>query len=325
MRSRNTTGQFPSFFRQSFRAGIVALTVLGLMSAPAMAQSRGVSGLREMQTAFREIARKVKPAVVNISTIKTIAMGGSGELDPFFEQYFRQFFPDDRLRQFFFNPRGETRHTQKGMGSGFIFDPQGYVLTSGHVVKGADQIQVTLGAKRKYRAKVVGIDPHTDIAVLKISADNLPYVQLGDSDGLQVGDWVLAIGNPFGLMQTVTSGIVSAKGRSKMGILDYEDFIQTDAAINPGNSGGPLVDIDGRVVGMNTAILSKSGGYMGIGFAVPSNLIKKVISRASARKPVDKKKRSALHQQIVPQKKPPAPARSLDGQHRYSDRRQSEL
>ena len=148
------------------------------------------------------------------------------------------------------------------------------------MIKGADELQVTLGENRKFQARLIGVDSKTDIAVIKIDGKNLPTVQLGNSRKLEVGDWVLAIGNPFGLAQTVTAGIVSAKGRSRMGILEYEDFIQTDAAINPGNSGGPLVDIDGRVVGMNTAILSRSGGYMGIGFAIPINLVRRVIDGA---------------------------------------------
>lgn len=304
---KTTVVQSASLLNRAFFAGAVMLIVFGFQYSLSIAQSGAVNSLRELQTAFREISRKVKPAVVNISTTKTIALNGSMDLDPFFEQHFRQFFPEDFLRRFFSTPGGGSRSRQHGMGSGFIFDPRGYVLTSGHVIKGADEIVVTLGAKQKYRAQVIGIDPRTDIAVVKIPANNLPYVQLGDSDGLEVGDWVLAIGNPFGLMQTVTSGIVSAKGRSEMGILDYEDFIQTDAAINPGNSGGPLIDIDGRVVGMNTAILSKSGGYMGIGFAIPSNLIKKVISRATALRPVEgKRSANAQGQHVAPRSRVPS-------------------
>lgn len=281
-----------SFPERVLYVACLLLAVVVFYGSPVLAQS-SVSGLRELQNAFREISRKVKPAVVNVSTIKVVDVPGTMGLDPFFEDHFRQFFPEDFLRRFFSQPGRGSRYQQHGMGSGFIFDPRGYILTSGHVIKGADQIQVTLGDKKKYAAKVVGIDPRTDIAVLKIPGSNFPYVELGDSDRLQVGDWVLAIGNPFGLVQTVTSGIVSAKGRSDMGILDYEDFIQTDAAINPGNSGGPLVDIDGRVVGMNTAILSRSGGYMGIGFAIPSNLIKRVVSRATALQPSPKRKAEA--------------------------------
>jgi serine protease Do len=252
-----------------------------------MGENAELRGLRDLQAAFRNIAKKVKPAVVNVSTVKVItARRPTLELDPFFEQHFRQFFQDDFFRRFFGPPGGgETRYRQHGMGSGFIFDPRGYVLTSGHVIKGADEIQVTVEAGRKYSARVVGLDPRTDVAVIKIQGNNFPYAEFGNSDNLEVGDWVLAIGNPFGLTQTVTAGIVSAKGRSKMGILEYEDFIQTDAAINPGNSGGPLVDLDGRVVGMNTAILSRSGGYMGIGFAVPVNLIRRVIEQALAGRP----------------------------------------
>jgi serine protease Do len=323
---KTTVGQSASLLRRPFFIGALILIVFVFQSAPVLAQSSAMNSLRDIQTAFREIARKVKPAVVNISTLKTITANDSMDLDPFFEQQFGQFFPEDFLRRFFSAPGRTSRYKQHGIGSGFIFDPRGYVLTSGHVIKGADQIQVTLGSKQKFSARVIGIDPHTDIAVLKIPGNNFPYVQVGDSDGLQVGDLVLAIGNPFGLTQTVTSGIVSAKGRSKMGILDYEDFIQTDAPINPGNSGGPLVDIDGRVIGMNTAILSKSGGYMGIGFAIPSNLIKRVISRSIAFRPVGGKMSTlAQRQHLVPHRVRAAPPQPFHRQNRYSARRQSLL
>ena len=164
-----------------------------------------------------------------------------------------------------------------GLGSGFIVDPNGFIVTNRHVIKGADEIQVTLENKKKYKARVVYADPKTDVAIIKIDGANFPFARLGDSHTLEVGDWVLAIGNPLGLNQTVTAGIVSAKGRS-LGISDVRDFIQTDAAINRGNSGGPLVNIDGRVVGMNTAIASGSGGNIGIGFAIPSSVLKGVIS-----------------------------------------------
>jgi serine protease Do len=238
-----------------------------------------VSDLRNMQDAFRAVARSVKPAVVNVSTVRNItAPGIPPGLDPIFRDHpFREFFGDDFFREFFQFREGPRQYKREGFGSGFIFDPRGYVLTNRHVIKAADEILVILSEEEKYKAKLIGADSKSDVAVLKIRGKNLPYARLGDSSRLQVGDWVLAIGSPFGLMKTVTAGIVSAKGRSKMGILDYEEFIQTDAAINPGNSGGPLVDINGTVIGMNTAILSKSGGYMGIGFAIPVNLVKKVI------------------------------------------------
>jgi len=165
---------------------------------------------------------------------------------------------------------------QRGQGSGFIISKDGYILINNHVVGDADLIKVKLSDGREFKAKVIGTDPQSDVAVIKIDATNLPVLRLGDSDKLEVGEWVIAIGNPFGLSQTVTVGVVSAKGRSRIGINDYEDFIQTDAAINPGNSGGPLVNIHGEAVGMNTAIFSRSGGYMGIGFAIPINMAKAI-------------------------------------------------
>ncbi len=165
---------------------------------------------------------------------------------------------------------------QHGMGSGVIVTKDGYLLTNNHVVDNADEVKVALGDGREFSAKVVGKDPKSDIAVLKIDAKDLPALELADSDKLEVGDVVLAVGNPFGVGQTVTSGIISATGRGSLG-LDYEDMIQTDAAINPGNSGGALVDAEGRLIGINTAILSRSGGNQGIGFAVPVNLARSVM------------------------------------------------
>ncbi|MGD9817552.1 MAG: trypsin-like peptidase domain-containing protein [Desulfomonilaceae bacterium] len=249
---------------------------------------------KDLQESFRSVAKNVKPAVVNVSAIAIMqARNPMEDLDPFFENHpFREFFGDDFFRRFFGQPGmggqgGGPRHRQTGMGSGFIFDSRGYILTNRHVIKGANEIVVTLDGKKKYKAKPIWNDPKTDIAIIKIDGGKFPVASLGNSSALEVGDWVLAIGNPFGLTQTITAGIVSAKGRSDMGILDYEDFIQTDAAINPGNSGGPLVNIDGQVVGMNTAILSRSGGYMGIGFAIPINLIKQIVNKAMGKQNQD--------------------------------------
>ena len=157
--------------------------------------------------------------------------------------------------------------------------PDGYILTNNHVVGEADRVHVQMLDGRECLAKIVGTDPGSDLAVIKIDASDLPFLRLGDSEKLEVGDWVLAVGNPFGLSHTLTAGVVSAKGRSGIGLNDYEDFIQTDAAINPGNSGGPLVNLDGEVVGINTAIFSRSGGYMGIGFAIPVNMAKNIRSQ----------------------------------------------
>jgi len=166
---------------------------------------------------------------------------------------------------------------QRGWGSGFIFSDEGYILTNHHVVGDADKINVQLSDGREYDAKIVGSDPRSDVAIIKIEeAKDLPVLPLGDSDSLEVGEWVMAVGNPFDLSHTLTVGIVSAKGRTSVGITDYEDFIQTDAAINPGNSGGPLINLKGEAVGINSAIFSKSGGYMGIGFAIPINMVKEI-------------------------------------------------
>jgi serine protease Do len=271
-----------NLFSQSRLTLFFFVIFVGILGTSAYAQTPANRGARELQDSFRAVAKNVRPAVVNVSSVRIIQNSGPGpEVDPYFENHpFREFFGDDFFRRFFgAPPSGGGKLRQQGLGSGFIFDSRGYVITNRHVIKGADQIIVTLEGKKRYQAKLVAADPKTDIAILKIDGKDFPHVVLGNSSTLEVGDWVLAIGNPFGLTQTITAGIVSAKGRSDMGILDYEDFIQTDAAINPGNSGGPLVNIDGQVIGMNTAILSRSGGYMGIGFAIPSNLIKQVVDK----------------------------------------------
>lgn len=189
---------------------------------------------------------------------------------PFTDDFFRRFFGDQLHQR---NPQRKPQQHQSGQGSGFIISADGYIMTNNHVVGDADKVTVQLLNGNEYVAEIIGTDPPTDVALIKINTDTkLPFLPLGNSDKLEVGDWVLAFGNPFGLSHTLTAGIVSAKGRSGMGLSDYENFIQTDAAINPGNSGGPLVNIDGEVVGMNTAIFSRSGGYMGIGFAIPINM-----------------------------------------------------
>ncbi len=215
------------------------------------------------------IVDAVRPAVVNISTTRTVRVQGG--INPFFnDPFFRRFFGDQ-----FGVPR--ERKTSS-LGSGVIVDPKGYILTANHVIQGADEIRVTLSDKREYKGKIIGTDALTDIGVIKIEAENLPTVPWGDSDRLRVGETVFAIGSPYGLSQTVTMGIVSAVGRANVGIADYEDFIQTDAAINPGNSGGALVNARGELVGINSAIFSTSGGYQGIGFAIPSNMARPVMN-----------------------------------------------
>ena len=226
------------------------------------------------------IAKRVTPAVVNISIVKTTAPRSSPfPHSPFFDDpFFRKFF-GDRFREQ--RPQAPKRR-QQGMGSGVIVNPDGYIVTNNHVVAEGDEIHVVLGDQRKFEAELVGTDPKTDLAIVKIDASGLPFLSWGDSSTLQVGEMVVAVGNPFGLNQTVTMGIISAVGRAGVGLADYEDFIQTDAAINPGNSGGALVNVQGELIGINTAIFTRSGGYMGIGFAIPSNMAKGVAQSLKA-------------------------------------------
>ncbi len=239
------------------------------------AQSDAVVTAHALSKAFASAAERVKPSVVNITSARrgsnSVVRGPS--MQPFHEFFGGNFFerfrlvPPDRGRDF----------VQRGQGSGVILE-DGYILTNNHVVEDADEVTVRLLDERTLTAEVVGTDPHTDLAVLRVEADELVPAKLGDSDQLHVGEWVVAAGNPFGLASSMTAGIVSATGRANVGIADYEDFIQTDAAINPGNSGGPLVNLDGAVVGINTAIFSRSGGYMGIGFAIPINMARSIMT-----------------------------------------------
>lgn len=217
---------------------------------------------------FAPVVKQVLPGVVQVfSTGKAQPAPNEEDMDPLLRRFFGEQFQSQRRA---------PAQRQQGVGSGVVVSDDGYILTNNHVVDGADSVKVRLTDGREFSAKVVGKDPKTDLAVLKVKASALPHLELADSDGAEVGDLVLAVGNPFGLGQTVTTGIVSAKGRATMG-LDYEDFIQTDAAINPGNSGGALVDTQGRLLGINTAILSRSGGNQGIGFAIPTNLARDVM------------------------------------------------
>jgi serine protease Do len=242
---------------------------LGLLLTAAVA---GWPGLLRAQALpdFTELVERVGPAVVNIRTMerKGQPAAGGAEVDPNVEEFFRRFgipmpgVPGPRR-----GPRGgDEEPQQRGVGSGFILTPDGFVMTNAHVVDGADEVLVTLTDKREFKARIVGTDRRTDVAVVKLEATGLPYVKIGDSDKLKVGEWVVAIGSPFGLDNTVTAGIVSAKGRDTG---DYLPFLQTDVAINPGNSGGPLLNLKGEVVGINSQIFSRSGGYMGIAFAIP--------------------------------------------------------
>ena len=283
----------PSLNRRSlWMAGVIALAAGGLSWSVTAADSKNpkVDIKVDQQPIAREnvaesgsyapVVKKVAPSVVQVQVTERARNAPQPEMP--------EFFNDPRWRRFFgeqfSDPRRggmppQFRHPpQEGLGSGVIVSADGYVLTNNHVVSGADVIKVVLNDRREFTAKVIGTDPASDLAVIKIEAKELPAVTFADSSKVEVGDRVLAVGNPFGLGQTVTSGMVSALGRATLG-LDYQDFIQTDAAINPGNSGGALVDVRGRLVGINTAILSRSGGFQGIGFAIPSDLVRSVMQQ----------------------------------------------
>jgi serine protease Do len=254
--------------------GIAFLMVI-FISLPNLvhAQEKALENLKDTGKAFASVAREASPAVVFIKVEKTITTSPS--MGPFNDDFFKRYFGEPAPGQPQ-NPSPQQKHMLQGQGSGFIISSDGYILTNNHVVGDADKVLVKLLDGREFTAKTIGTDPPTDVAVIKIDAKNLPILPLGDSGKLEVGEWVLALGNPFGLSHTLTAGIISALGRSRIGIADYEDFIQTDAAINPGNSGGPLINLEGQAIGINTAIFSQSGGYMGIGFAIPINLVKEI-------------------------------------------------
>jgi serine protease Do len=213
---------------------------------------------------IEDVVEKVLPSVVNISSVKKVTTNRSPLFsDPFFRDFFGNRVPRERVQQ--------------ALGSGVIVSGDGYIVTSSHVVSGADEVEVRLSDERTFTAKIIGTDPKSDVAVIKIDAGNLPVIRMGSSSDLRIGSYVLAVGNPYGLEGTVTHGIISALGRSGLGISEYENFIQTDAPINPGNSGGALVNMDGELIGINTAILSQSGGNVGIGFAIPVNLVMNIV------------------------------------------------
>ncbi len=258
---------------------LIVFSLISPLSALAE-DSKSIDTLRQLGKAFASIAEKDSPAVVSIKANQAITQTYSGPFgnSPFDDEFFQQFFGRQFRRQ---QPQQQQRQPQQRkiirpvQGSGFIVSQDGYILTNNHVVEDAEKITVTLLDGRELQAKLVGTDPSTEVAVIKVDANNLHALEMADSDTLEVGSWVIAIGNPFGLSHTVTAGIVSAKGRSGLGLSTYEDFIQTDAAINPGNSGGPLVDLDGKVVGINTAIVGSSGN-IGIGLAIPINMAKNI-------------------------------------------------
>ena len=263
------------------------LAVTGWTLTPALASGAGgrvspeeaIRYADALSVAFEHAADAIRPSVVTIKAVKHFKpaqhfengpnpIPGAPEGLPFNDEFLRRFFGERVPREL--PPR-------QGVGSGVIVSDDGYILTNNHVVAGADEVTITLASGRDVPAQVVGTDPMSDLAVVQVHEKNLPAAMLGDSDNLHIGEWVVAAGNPFGLRDTVTAGIVSAKGRSNVRIAEYEDFIQTDAAINPGNSGGPLIDLHGRVVGINTAIASRNGGNDGVGFAIPVNMAKSVM------------------------------------------------
>ena len=299
--------------------GALALTplvwaegVAGAGGAPPPPQTMTSPIALTQQQSFAPLVKKVLPAVVNISvTQKSDAnqMAEEPEIAPFkdfpnspFEEFMRRFFeqqvPNGEPHLFPQIPGPEGQRV--ALGSGFIVDPRGYVVTNNHVIGNADKVEVILQDKTKYRAKIIGRDPKTDLAVLKINADKpLPYVGFGDSNAAQVGDWVMAVGNPFGLGGTVTTGIISARGRD-INEGPYDDFLQIDAPINRGNSGGPAFNLDGQVIGINTAIFSPSGGSVGIGFAIPSNEAKPIIDRLEAHGKISRGWLGVQIQQVTP-------------------------
>jgi len=268
--------------KTSSRYIVISTLLIMLFIGPlsVFAQDPGsIATLRQMGKAFASIAEKTSPAVVGLKAERTVTQEypsmrqwpfGEPFSDPF-EFFFRR-SPRQREQRAPQQPRRESRTAQ---GSGFIISPDGYILTNNHMVEESEKIEVELTDGRKFTARIIGTDPDSDVAVVKVDGENLPYLELADSDALEVGEWVLAIGNPLGLSHTVTAGIVSAKGRSGFGLAYFENFIQTDAAINFGNSGGPLINLDAKVVGINTAIVG-SGGNIGIGFAIPINMAKNI-------------------------------------------------
>jgi Do/DeqQ family serine protease len=249
----------------------VALAGVAVLTQTARAQERRVPAINELRLSYAPVVQHVAPAVVNVYAAKTV-------------QSRNPLFDDPIFRQFFGVPGGGGPQVQRSLGSGVIVDPTGLVVTNVHVIEGADEVKVALADKREFEATIVLKDKRSDLAVLRIkdAHEHFPTLDFANSDALEVGDVVLAVGNPFGVGQTVTHGIVSALARTQVGITDYQFFIQTDAAINPGNSGGALVDLTGRLVGINTAIFSRSGGSQGVGFAIPANMVRVVVASAKS-------------------------------------------
>src|SRR5207249_1436872 len=251
---------------------LASLAPLGLAAQEHGGARRVPSSPTELRLSYAPVVQRAAPAVVNVYAAKTVAVRNPLFDDPIFRRFFG--VPGA--------PGGQGDPVQRSLGSGVLVDPAGLIVTNNHVIEGADQVKVSLADKREFEADMVLKDSRSDLAVLRIRAQNerFPALELADSDALEVGDVVLAIGNPFAVGQTVTHGIVSAVARTQVGITDYQFFIQTDAAINPGNSGGALIDLKGNLIGINTAIFSRSGGSIGIGFAIPANMVKTVVQSA---------------------------------------------
>ncbi len=278
--------RFPNLYPSSLLLSLVGASLAFSSHAASYKSAPGLNYLEETSQAFTGIAKKATPGVVFIKAQYNQQpvgpfqgnLGGEDFTNPF------DFFGDEFFRKFFGAPRGGNHPQQQqqqpiATGSGFLVSPDGFILTNFHVVKDASILTAVLNDGREYEAAVVGTDPRTDLAVIKINEKDLAYLSFGNSDNLDIGEWVVAIGNPFALEASLTVGVVSAKGRQDLGITALEDFIQTDAAINPGNSGGPLLNLNGDVIGINTAIATRTGGYMGIGFAIPSNMAKHVMDQ----------------------------------------------
>ncbi|HEY2380854.1 MAG TPA: Do family serine endopeptidase [Terriglobia bacterium] len=291
---------------------IVALVMLGIGSiaggafvgssamlaghapAAAVAAAAPVSEPAAMPTTFAPVVKSVLPAVVNISSTKVIKTSAEeGEENPFEGSPFGNLVPGLRMP--------DRPQVERGEGSGVIISPDGYIVTNNHVVDGTKEVTITMSDRREMKARVIGTDAKTDVALLKVDASNLPYAHLGNSSSMEVGDIALAMGNPFGLGQTVTMGIISATGRGGLGIEDYEDFIQTDASINPGNSGGALVNTKGEVIGINTAILSRSGGNQGVGFAIPIDMVRQITTQLKDKGTVTRARLGVYIQDLTPQ------------------------
>jgi serine protease Do len=262
-----------------------------------------IATLKQMGNAFASIAEKTSPAVVGLKAERTVTREYPSMRQWPFDEYSDPF-------EFFFRrsprqraPREPRRESRTAQGSGFIISADGYILTNNHMIEGSEEVTVELTDGRKFTAEVIGTDPDSDVAVVKVDAKNLPYLELADSDKLEVGEWVLAIGNPLGLSHSVTAGIVSAKGRSNLGLADFENFIQTDAAINFGNSGGPLINLDAEVVGINTAIVGATGN-IGIGFAIPINMAKNIYDQLVQSGTVERGFLGVLVEDLTPEKAP---------------------